>query len=266
MITSALYHGDVMHHRFAPKTHRFVYTLTSWLINIDELALLDKQLWGFGYNRAALFSFHDKDYGWADGQPVRRFIDQLLADHQQPRAARVMLLCQVRGLGCLFNPLAVWFCYDPDDQLMAVVYEVRNTFGQRHHYLVPVSEQGALHRHIADKRFYVSPFMPMACEYAFRFQEPGDRLMFCINQRHDNTRMMSAVWRGQKQPLQPFSLCKQLFRSPVSSLKIITAIHWEAFRLWRKGLRLIPRPSLPATPTTLGREVIQTKETHHESY
>lgn len=257
MITSALFHGSVMHQRFFPKRHRFVYKLTSWMINIDELDELDSQLTGFGHNRAALFSFHDKDYGPGDGTRPRDFIDQALLQHGLETAHRVELLCQVRALGYLFNPLAVWFCYNQAGELYATLYEVRNTFKQRHHYLVASTEDSLRKWHIADKCFYVSPFMPMDCQYEFRFKVPSNRLALKIRQTHQGSPIMNAVWTGKKERLSQKSLLKQVIRNPISSVKIISAIHWEALRLWIKGLKLVPRPTPPSKPVTEGKDRLQ---------
>lgn len=266
MTRSALFHGTVMHHRHQPKTHRFVYRLTSWLIDIDELPTLDRTLFGFGYNRFSLFSLHDKDYGFADGTPLRIFIDNLMAQHGLPRPHRVELLCQVRSLGMLFNPLVVWFCYTPQNRLSAVLYEVRNTFGQRHHYLVPVTHPDErVQRHRASKCFYVSPFMAMDCEYRFRFRTPDQHLQFAIQQYRQTERILTATWTGVRAPLSQKNLLLQVIRNPVSAVKIFVSIHWEAFRLWRKGLTLIKRPAAPILPVTSGQSICpNSKAERHE--
>lgn len=267
MTRSALYHGAVMHHRHQPKRHHFVYRITSWLIDIDELPELDRTLFGFAYNRFSLFSLYDKDYGFADGRPLREFIDHLMADHQLPHPHRVELLCQVRSLGMLFNPLVVWFCYTPDNRLSAVVYEVRNTFGQRHHYLVPVTHpEQAVQQHRASKCFYVSPFMEMDCEYRFRFKAPDERLQFAIHQYSQARRMLTATWAGDRAPLTQKNLLAQVIRNPVSAVKIFVSIHWEALRLWCKGLKLIKRPAPPVLPVTSGQSACPNpKAERHES-
>lgn len=257
MITSALFHGSVMHQRFFPKQHRFVYKLTSWMINIDELEMLNEQLTGFGYNRPGLFSFYDKDYGPGDGTKPRHFIDQTLQMHGLDPASKVELLCQVRALGYLFNPLVVWFCYDEEGELYATLYEVRNTFKQRHHYLVSAQQSSSRQWHSADKCFYVSPFMPMDCQYEFRFKVPSERLALKIKQTTQGKPIMNAVWTGKKELLTQKSLVKQVIRNPISSVKIITAIHWEALRLWMKGLKLVTRPTPPTQPVTKGKDRLQ---------
>lgn len=244
-MSSALYQGDLMHRRHHPRQHQFTYRLTSWLIDIDQLAALDK-LALFGWNRPAPFSFYDRDYGCGDGRSPRQFIDALLAEQQRAPAARVELLCQVRSLGHVFNPLAIWFCYNPDDQLFATLYEVRNTFGQRHHYLVTETEPGVkTHRHQCTKAFHVSPFMAMDAEYQFRFRPPGETLSLHIHQTENQQPLLDARWRGTRQPLNNRTLWTQLLRYPFNSLKVILAIHWQALQLWRKGVKFRKGPAQP---------------------
>jgi len=252
---SALYHGDVMHRRHFPRPHQFRYRLTSWLIDIDQLAELDTELKGFGWNRRALFSFYDRDYGGADGRSPRQFIDQLCSHYQQPRPYQVKLLCQIRCFGHVFNPLAVWFCFDRDQQLYATVYEVRNTFGERHHYLVfdQTPPENGQYQHSSDKQLYVSPFMEMACRYHFKFHPPGQTLHLTIRQQQQEKPVLDAVWRGKHQQLTQRSLLQMLYRYPFNSLKVLTAIHWEALRLWLKGMRPVARPEPPKQNVTLGQ-------------
>jgi len=242
-MSSALYQGDLMHRRHQPRNHQFSYRLTSWLIDIDELAELDR-LTLFGWNRSAPFRFNDSDYGTGDGRSPRQFIDTLLHEQGLPAAARVELLCQVRCLGHVFNPLAVWFCYNSDDQLSVTVYEVRNTFGQRHHYLVAEQPPGVRrHHHHCDKQFHVSPFMAMEADYHFHFKPPGENLCLHIRQQEHQRPLLDARWRGKRQPLCNKTLWQQLLRYPFNSLKVLTAIHWQALQLWRKGIRFRKGPA-----------------------
>lgn len=254
-MSSALYQGDLMHLRHRPRRHQFRYRLTSWLIDIDQLAELD-QLTLFGWNRAAPFSFHDKDYGNGDGQTPRAFINQLLQQQNLPRAERVELLCQVRSLGHVFNPLSVWFCYDDQQQLFATLYEVRNTFGKRHHYLVAETQPGrGARQHLCDKAFHVSPFIGMECQYRFHLRPPGQRLCLRIHQTELGSPMLDACWRGVRQPLNNQTLWQQLLRYPFNSLKVLASIHWQALQLWWKGAPFRHGPDTASVSLTTGRSV-----------
>jgi DUF1365 family protein len=253
-MNSALYPGDILHHRLWPRRHRFIYRLTSWLIDIDELSLLDRQFPLFSWNRPAPLAFMDRDYGFGDGRPPRAFIDSMLLQYQLEPAYRVELLCQIRFLGYVFNPLVVWFCYNRQGQLMATLYEVHNTFRQRHHYLVVTDQLSTNphHQHRVDKCFYVSPFTPVAGHYCFRFKYPQHSLHLTIRHKIGNQPMLNAVWRGQRRPLTHRSMAMQLLLRPLATIKIVCAIHWEAWRLWLKGLRLKSRPEPPSQLVSQG--------------
>ncbi len=264
---SALYPGDILHHRWWPRRHRFTYKLTSWLIDIDELPLLERQFPLFRWNRFAPLCFMDRDYGFGDGRSPRAFIDSLLLKYKLGSAHRVELLCQIRCFGYVFNPLVVWFCYNRQEQLIATLYEVHNTFNQRHHYLV-VAEQLSINlQHRADKCFYVSPFTPVTGQYYFRFKCPQQSLHLAIRHKIDNQPILNAVWRGHRKPLTRRSMTTQLLLHPLATFKIICAIHWEAWRLWLKGLRLINRPPSTAQAVSQGTSIaLQKNASKHRDH
>ena len=138
---SALYFGTVVHARFRPKRHDLRYRVFAMLLDLDELEALGRTSRLFSHNRFNLFSFLDRDHGPGDGQPLRQWITGVLVDAgiDIGRGA-IRVLCYPRILGYVFNPLSIYFCHRPDGSLAAVLYEVNNTFGQRHSYLLPVSE------------------------------------------------------------------------------------------------------------------------------
>src|SRR3954465_2862267 len=173
---AALYLGDVMHARLKPIGHRFSYRVMSLLIDLDRLAEADQQSPLFGVNRAALYSFHEADHGARDRSSLRRYVQRCAAERGIDLAGgRVLLLCYPRLLGYTFNPLSVYFCYRASGELALVIYEVRNTFGDIHPYVLPVrpadiSDAGV--RQSQEKLFYVSPFIEMAMRYHFRVSPP----------------------------------------------------------------------------------------------
>jgi len=158
----------------------------------------------------------------------------------------VLLLCYPRLLGYTFNPLSVYFCYRADGGLALVIYEVRNTFGAIHAYALPVkpgemSDAGI--RQEQDKLFYVSPFVEMAMRYRFRVLPPGDCVKLRILETDSEGPLLAATFNGRRRALNTLALLRSFFALPVVTVKIIAAIHWEALRLWLKGIRLVPRPS-----------------------
>src|SRR5580698_8512811 len=174
---AALYVGEVMHARLKPIAHRFSYRVMSLLIDLDRLEEADRQSPLFGVNRAALYSFHEADHGERDGSSLRRYAQRCAAERAiDLTGGRVLLLCYPRLLGYTFNPLSVYFCYRAGDELALVIYEVRNTFGDIHTYVLPVkpgeiSDAGI--RQQQTKLFFVSPFIEMAMRYHFRVSPPG---------------------------------------------------------------------------------------------
>ncbi|GAB4228656.1 MAG: DUF1365 domain-containing protein [Kiloniellaceae bacterium] len=253
--TSALYFGQVMHKRLRPFVHEFSYRVFSLYIDLDELAPLGEKLRFFSHNRWNLFSFHDADHGPRDGRPLRPWIERQLGEAGIELAGgRVTLLCYPRVLGYVFNPLTLWFCHHADGSLRAILYEVSNTFGESHSYLLPVEPEqlgDALIMQSADKGFYVSPFIGMTSRYHFRLQVPGERLAIAIRQEVPEGGQLLARQTGRRRRLDDRGLLQAFFAYPLMTLKVIGGIHWEALRLWLKGAKLVPRPPAPGRPVTL---------------
>jgi uncharacterized protein len=246
-LKSCLYQGEVMHHRLAPKRHRFVYRVTSWLIDLDELPRLHQSLKLFSHNRFNLYSIYERDYGDGSDRPLKQqILDLLKSKGLDTQDGPIRLLCYPRMLGYVFNPLSVFYCYDPDENLCAILYEVSNTFKQRHSYLIPVDAQATRTvRQACDKGFYVSPFMPMASRYHFRMTPPAEQVAVLIRQSQADRPLLDATFTGKRQTLSNRSLVRAFLRHPLMTLKVIVGIHWEALQLWRKGLRIQPQPAAP---------------------
>ena len=247
---AALYVGDVMHARLKPVGHRFSYRVMSLLIDLDRLGVADRQTPLFGVNRRALYSFHEADHGDRDGSSLRLYAQRCAAEHGiDLTGGRVLLLCYPRLFGYTFNPLSVYYCYRADGQPALLIYEVRNTFGDIHAYVLPVtlgdiSPAGI--RQTQDKRFYVSPFIEMTMRYHFRVMLPQDRVKLRILETNSEGPLLSATFNGQRRILTTRELLRSFFSFPLVTLTIIAAIHWEALRLWLKGVRLVPHPGKTA--------------------
>ena len=256
-----LYLGRVMHARFRPCAHRFVYRVFSLYLDIDRVGALAARLRLFSRGRFNLFSFHDKDHGPRDGSPLRPWVERHLAAHGVALGGgAVRLLCFPRILGYVFNPLSVYFCHGPAGDLRAVLYEVRNTFGQSHSYLVRVPEgrdaNAPLHQ-TAEKCFHVSPFLDVAGEYRFRLRPPGESLSLAIRESDGAGDILLATHAAQRAPLSDAALLKAFLTHPLMTLKVAAAIHWEALRLWRKGAGFRRLPPAPALPVTGGRDMTE---------
>jgi DUF1365 family protein len=242
---SALYFGAVMHARLKPMGHRFNYRVMSLLIDLDRLDEANRLSPLFGVNRAALYSFREADHGKRDGSSLRDYAQRCAAERGiDLTGGRVLLLCYPRLLGFTFNPLSVYFCYSAGGELALLIYEVRNTFGDIHPYVMPVrpseiSDAGV--RQQQEKLFYVSPFVEMAMRYHFRISPPGECVKLRILETDRDGPLLSATFNGRRRALTSASLLRSFFALPLVTLKIVAAIHWEALRLWLKGARLVPR-------------------------
>ena len=166
MEASALYGGSLSHHRFAPRPHRLRYAMFQMLLDLDEAPDLGRRLRLFSYNRFNLFSHHDRDHGEGRRGALRSWVEDVLAEAGISIAGgRVMLLCMPRLFGHVFNPLSIYYCFRIDGSLAAMLYEVNNTFGQRHCYLIEATAgDGGEIRQACDKAFYVSPFTTWPCD------------------------------------------------------------------------------------------------------
>ncbi len=256
---SAIYPSIVTHRRLQPAPHAFSYRVLSTLIDLDEVADLGRDGRLFRHNRPGVVSFLDRDHGPRDGSPLRPWIDRHLgAMGIDLEGGPVRILCSPRVLGYVFNPLSVWFCHHRDGSLRAMLYEVRNTFGQHHNYLIPVEPgrlPSALVRHSCRKEFHVSPFMPMDLEYGFVVREPDERISIAMRLRHTEgadgpeRALFTAAWRGRRVAFTKANLRRALAANPLSTLKVTVGIHTEALRLWAKGVPLHRRPPAPGVET-----------------
>ena len=252
---ASLFRGSVMHARMKPVAHRFQYSVFNLLIDLDRLDQADDASRLFSVNRANLLSFHEKDHGRRDGSSLRRYVEEVLAPAGVDLAGgRVLLLCYPRLLNTVFNPLSVYFAYAASGALAAVIYEVRNTFGEMHSYVAPVRDgelSAAGLRQERDKLFYVSPFNGMAMRYLFRLRPPTDTIAIRILEVDAQGPLLSATFNGARNPLTTLSLLAALGTAPLLTAKVVAGIHWEALRLWLKGMRLVSRPPAP-TPVSYG--------------
>lgn len=235
---SYLYEGWVMHRRLRPRHHRFQYRVFSLLLDVSELPRLDRELRLFKWNRFGLFSFHDKDHG--DGRDLNVWLDDLLAGAGLQAHGARYVLCYPRILGYVFNPLSVWFCHDCDERLAAIVYEVHNTYDERHAYVLPVGQDAQLIRHGCAKAFYVSPFLSGDCRYQFRIRPPGEDVAIAIHEEEAGQPILNASFAGARTELTDGALLKMLLRYPLMTVKVVAAIHYEAVRLMLKGIKRHP--------------------------
>ncbi len=250
----SVYTGRVVHKRLQPFVHELDYGVFSLFLDIDRLAETCAASGLLKYNRTGLISFHDKDHGPRDGSPIRPWLDRVLADHGlELDGGPVRLLCFPRLWGYVFNPLSIYYCYRRDGDLAAVLYEVCNTFGEWHAYLLEADEaaHGSPIRQTTEKVFHVSPFMPVNGRYAFTLKPPQDRLSLTIRyQDEDGRDRMIARHTAKRHDLTRRALTAAVLKHPLMTWKVTAGIHWEALKLWLKGAVYHPKPAPPASDVT----------------
>jgi uncharacterized protein len=260
-MNSALYVGSVAHRRLRPKAHRLRYRVFSLLIDLDELPTLASSLQLLSIGRFNLFGFCPQDHLFGKSGDLRGEVETILRSAGlKSDGGAIRLLTMPRILGYGFNPLSIFFCYRPDGDLQAILYEVHNTFGQRHCYLFPVDASSRVLAHACSKQFYVSPFLPMDLAYAFRIKPPDDAYTLSISVADDEGPMLVATQNMTRRTLDDRSLMRVFLTHPLLTLKVIAGIHYEALLIWLKGVGLQLRPPPPDRRVTVVAEETREKE------
>jgi len=239
---SCIYTGFVTHERFKPKKHFFSYKTFSLLIDLNEIVNLEKKIKFFSYNKFNILSFCDIDHGPRDGSSLLKWVKKTLKKSKiNLNLGKIKLLCYPRFFGYVFNPLSIFYCYDKNSKLKIILYEVKNTFDEQHTYIFRCSSSSNLILHKCNKKFYVSPFIEMKTFYNFRLLKPGKKLDVLIKQNDKNGLLLIARQMGKRLDLTSKNLFIQFLKHPLMSFKVISAIHFEAFRLWFKGIKHVKK-------------------------
>lgn len=245
---ACVYRSLVMHQRMTDVPYRFRYRVFSVLLDVDRIDEVAGSTRLFSHNRFNLLAFHDKDHLHEGAAGLRAWAEGVLSEYGIDGAAlRIRLLCFPRVLGLVFNPLSLWYCERPDGTPVAVIAEVRNTFGERHCYLLrPGDDHGGWPlRDEHAKEFHVSPFIGMNARYAFRLSRPDSRLSVVIREYRDGELMLVATQTGTRQPFVAGVLLRETLRVPFQTLKVVAAIHWQALKIWLRGGRFHRKPAPP---------------------
>ncbi len=271
---SGLYVGEVIHQRSQTFSHRLRYRLWMVLADLDELDGLQARL-HLLRRRFGPITLRTADHGDRSGRPLRAQIEtHLTAAGIDIAGGPIRLLTMPRILGYGFNPISVFFCHTPDGALAALLYEVTNTFHERHSYLVAVpppsgegdhakpkakdgggaveAAQPALIRQTAEKRFFVSPFMDRDLTYDFTVRPPGEAVSVVVAVRRGDTPILTASFAGRRRPLTDAQLLRAFVTHPLLTWKVTFGIHWEALKMMFKGARYRHRGPPPARPVTPG--------------
>ena len=233
-MNSCIYNGEVTHTRFKPVRHFLKYKTFSLLIDLDEINILDKSIGIFSHNKFNIFSFYDKDHGDRDGGNLKDWVISNLKKFQiKENITNIKVLCYPRILGYVFNPLSIFYCYEKD-KLVAIFYEVKNTFNEQHTYIFKIKNNEEIIQKCR-KKFYVSPFMDMETFYNFKLLNPNDKLSVFIKQTDADGTILTATQTGDKKEFSFKQLAINFLKYPLMTIKIISSIHYEALLLWKKG-------------------------------
>lgn len=250
---SRLYIATTAHTRFTPVQHQFSYPVFTFVFDLDELPELDRTISGFGYNRPALVSLHDRDYLRGEGTIRERLMRFLKDAGCDDGIARVELLTMPRMFGHVFNPVSFYYCRRADESVRCVVAEVNNTFGEKHLYILKTSEAGPavfpMH-FMHDKQFHVSPFNNMHGGYEFSLSDLGPDMRLVINLARDGQKVLTAVIWGRAVELDSHTLRTNVFRYPFRIVSNLPRITWEAAKLYflrKLPIYHKPNPSHPMT-------------------
>jgi hypothetical protein len=272
-VKSCLYECHVLHHRFSPTPHRFLYRIFLFAFDLDELDTLHRKLRLFSLNRRNLYSFRDADYlpitepvhhatrpvappsAPRDPQSLKSRVVTHLAQHGiDLTGGRVRLVTLPRVLGYLFNPVSFYFCYDRTGAPVAALAEVTNTFREMKPYLLaPATLRDGAFRLRVPKHFYVSPFSDVDVAFDFTLRVPGERLSIQIDDYAGAERTLTSTLAGPRQPLTDARLAWFTLKYPLLSLRVITLIHWHALRLWLKRVPWFPKAARAADQRDLYR-------------
>lgn len=254
---SYLFTGRLMHSRRTPVQNSFTYPVYQLLLNLDELPELDRQLWFFGYNRPNLMAIYDRDH-W--DQPERsikeNFLAYLARHGVEAPTGPIYMLTNPRVLGYVFNPVSFFYCYNEQKKLAFVVAEVNNTYDERYPYLLtadcalpalPRDAEREVKRYGAKKRLYVSPLMAMDAQYEFAFSSPlvHPNMFVQIDELQEAQMFFRARLWGKREPLTNRTLSYALLRYPFMTLQVITFIHWQAIKVYLKGVSFFDKPATP---------------------
>jgi len=263
-IPAYLIRGQVMHERFRPVRHRFVYPVFCLRLNLARLAEAGN-LW-FGVDRRRLMSLRTRDYGPRDGSDLDQWMRAQLKEAGLPHDGEIWLQTFPRLFGFVFNPVSFWYCHDRHGTLRAVLAEVNNTFGETHRYLLSGSEGQAITadtRLVCAKAMHVSPFCEVRGSYRFRFRDTAETVMVGIDYDDGNGPLINTAIGGKRRVLTAASALQALLAQPFMTVGIVVKIHWQAWKLWRRHVPFFRKPEpapnhtsrAAAAPTNLKKEI-----------
>ena len=254
-----------MHQRLRPLLHRFVYPIFFIRMNLAETDRLNGSI--FGINRLRLMSLYFKDYGPRDGSDLLSWIRKLLTNNFIRADGDIFLQTMPRICGYAFNPISIWYCHDSQGQLVAVLTEVNNTFGEHHLYLLRAQDGQEINKNTpltSQKMMHVSPFCEVKGSYDFRFDERAYSCLVKIDYKDAEVSLINTAVSGKKIAFTNANLIKVLLRQPFLTIGVMWRIHWQALLLWRKKVPFYRQPPYSTTTLTVTTVVNNTVSQEHK--
>lgn len=245
-LNSCIYKGSVVHNRTSPVEHRFVYPYLTFYLDLDELPLLEKNLFFIGWNKFNLFSFWDKDHVLNSKLTARASVMEYAKQKGLDlKDSKIYLLTQLRILGYVFNPVSFYFCFDKYGTPLCAIAEVTNTFKEKKlYFLGPETFKAQAFSDQQVKHFYISPFIPLEEKLNFLIHLPKNTLNISINEK-----VIQTALTGKKAPLTNTQLVRCFLMYPFITLRVIWAIHWQAFKLYLKRIPYFKKTENPHLQT-----------------
>ena len=259
MTAPGVYVGTLRHRRFAPVPHAFTYPLFMVLLDVDRIGELMRASAFTSWNRFNWATFDDRDHLGDPKLPLRA---RLRIDAERNGlslpSGRIFLLTHLRYLGYCFNPVSFFYCFDRDGQLTLVLAEVNSTFGGSHRYWLrdeglrsstaapdaPAPSPRTSFTSSTSKSLYVSPFMPSDVEYSFDLSRPDASLVAHMETMKEGLTFFDATLRLERRSWTAAHIRRALARHPWMTAGVVAGIHWEALKLWWKGLPVYDRPTV----------------------
>jgi len=236
-LNSKIYECRVMHHRLEPKKNAFHYGIFTFLLDLDELEKMDKELKFFSLEKWNLFSFYKKDhldYGFpTHKENLISYVRQLGFTED---ISKVYIIANPRVLGYTFNPVCFYYFYSQNGECVCAVSEVHNTFGEMKPFFFTKEDMvdNKYFNKTYNKYFYVSPFQDLETSFEFKLYPPNDKMKIEIDDWQNEKKVFLSSYFGDKKEMKDSNLIYYFFKYPLITLRVILLIHWQAMILLLK--------------------------------
>lgn len=254
MPNSAIFQGFVTHHRFQPKPHGFRYKVFMMYLDLDELPNLFSGFKNWSYATRNWAWFKRSDYYGNSKILLKQEISTLVQQTtgSAPRGA-IRLLTNMRYFGHCFNPVSFYYCYEADGTTpQAIVSHITNTpWGNNYTYVhdfktektIKKTKNGEMSVFKFDKKFHVSPFMPMDIQYDWAFKSEANQLLIHMKNFKGGEQIFNATLALERKEITQSSLNWILISYPFMTIKVVITIYWNALLLWIKRVPFYSNPT-----------------------